>query len=353
MAGNTGTLTLVDLQAERFQSVAEFGLNKVADVLMADEAAYNRQIQDLFALFADRTSDRLRIAGQSASSEMTDVDEIGTAPTQKIGAGATLGFPLRAKQYNIGWSRRWFRAHTPAEMAEQQIGAQQAHLRGLIRDFKRAIYTVANYTFRDRLAVPQLDLAVKAAVNADSFPIPNGPNGETFNAATHQHFTAAASLAVADILALINTVVEHGHGNQVIVAINVADQAAFQALTGFVPFNRPQVIPATTAAAAEQVLDITRMNDRPIGFLGAAVIWVKPWAIAGYAVASAVGDIKKPLVLRTRDGGSPALETMSEFELYPLQAQYKETEYGFGVWTRTNLAVHQFTNATYVSPTIT
>jgi hypothetical protein len=35
-----------------------------------------------------------------------------------------------------------------------------------------------------------------------------------------------------------------------------------------------------------------------------------------------------------------------------MRAQYWETEFGVGCWTRTNGAVHQFTNGTYQNPTI-
>ncbi len=354
MATNTGTLTLKDLLSERFQSVAQFGMDSVVAVIQRDMAAYNRQLTDMFTLLADRTNDRLRIAGASAAGEMIDVDETGTAPTQTAGAGSPLGFPLRAKQFNLGWSRRWFNAHSPAEMAEQTLNAQQAHIRGLIRDMKRAFYTATNSTFRDRLQTPQLDLAVKVFANADSFPIPNGPNGETFTASSHTHYLGAGSLAAADVVSLINTVVEHGHGGRIILAINVADATAVSALTGFVAAQPTTIRLADTVTATVATLDTSRLNDRFIGiFNGVAEVWIKPWAIANYILAFDAEDTRKPLVLRTRNGAAPTLDVVSQFEHYPLQAEYMETEYGFGVWTRTNGAVLYFANATYASPTIT
>jgi hypothetical protein len=172
MATNTGTLTLKDLLSERFQSVAQFGVNTVLEVIQRDQAAYNRQLQGMFDLLADTTADRQRISGASGAGEMIDVDEAGTGPTQKAGAGASLGFPMRAKQWNLGWTRRWFQRHSPAEMAEQTLNGQQAHMRGLIRDMKRAIYTATNATFRDKLATPQVDLLVKAFAERGRLPDP-------------------------------------------------------------------------------------------------------------------------------------------------------------------------------------
>jgi hypothetical protein len=355
MATNTGSLSLKDLLSERFQSVAQFGENTVNAVITRDQATYNTLLANMFDLLADRTRDRLRISGASSAGEMVDVDEQGTAPTQTAGGGSTLGFPLRLKQYNLAWTRRWFNAHSPAEMAEQVLSAQQAHMRGLIRDMKRAIYTATNATFRDRLQTPQLDLGVKAFQNADSFPIPNGPNGETFTASSHQHYTAAASLAIADVLAAISNVLEHGFGSRIIVAINSADAAAFSALTGFVALTPVEIINSVNAAATVERLNTANMGDRMIGRFSpsGAEVWVKPWAVANYAFVFDAGTPLKPLVLRTQDGGAPSLDIVSEYEHYPIRAQFMETAYGFGVWNRLNGAVHQFSNGTYVSPTIT
>ncbi len=354
MATNTGTLTLKDLHSERHQSVATFGMDTIVEVIQRDMAAYNRQLTDMFTLLADRTMDRLRVSGASAAGEMVDVDEVGRAPTQKAGAGATVGFPLRAKQFNLAWTRRWFMAHSPAEMAEQTLNAQQAHMRGLIRDMKRAIYTATNSTIRDRLQAPQIDLAVKVFANADSFPVPNGPNGEIYTAASHTHYTAAAALAAADIVSLINTVVEHGHGARVIMAISATDATAISALTGFVAAQPATIRLADTTASTVATLDTSRLNDRMIGiFNGTAEVWVKPWAIANYVFVFDAEDARKSLVLRTRTGAAPTLDIVSQFEHFPLTADYMETEYGFGVWTRTNGAVYFFAGGTYVSPTIT
>lgn len=355
MAQATGTLVLRDLLTERFQSVAQFGLSTVIEVIQRDQETYNRMLTGMFDLLTQTTNDRLRISGGSTATDMVDVDELGTAPSQKVGAGATVGFPLRAKQYNLAWTYRWYDKKSPAEMAEQTLGAQQAHQRGLVRDMKRAVYGATNSTFRDRLVTPQLDLPVKAFQNADGFPVPTGPNGEIFNSATHQHYTAAASLAAADITAAVNNVVEHGFGTRIIIAINVADQVAFSALTPFIAMQPVTIIPTISAnQMAQRNLDVGRLNDRQVGlYNGVAEVWIKPWAIAGYAFVFDAGDYRKPLVLRTRSGAAPTLEIMSEFQHYPLSAEYMETEYGFAPWNRLNGAVHQFTNGSYVSPTIT
>lgn len=350
MATRTGTHDLTSLLANNQTSAAAFGLDNIQPILAADIEAHNAMVQEVFRDIADTTSDRQRLAGASGGGEMIEVDDYGRSPTQKEVPGATVGFPLRLMQYAIGWTRKWFEIHTPADMALATQAAEKAHLKALVRDMKRAIFVSANYTFRDRLIAPQVDLAVKRLVNADSFAIPDGPNGESFDASTHTHYTSEATLTAANLLASINTVVEHGFGGRVITAISTADQAAVEALTGFQPYVDARLIPSEGDPRTQT--NVTRLNNRAIGIFGPAEVWVKPWAITEYAFTWDADAASKPLVLRTRPNRGPDLRIAAELDAFPLHAQYMEAEYGFGVWTRTNGAVHHFGDALYVDPTI-
>lgn len=352
MAQSTGTLMVADLRSNRFQSAAEFGLDTINEVLQRDLAVHNAIVADMFADMAVTTSDRQRLGGTTGTTTMIEMEESTRPPTQKRVTGVTLGFPLRLRGYAIGWTRKWFEQHSVADLAEQVIAAKDAHVNMLLRDIKRSFYSATNYTFADLLVSPVINLAVKRFANADGMGIPNGPNGETFDGSTHQHYTAAASLAVADINNAVSTVVEHGYGAP-IIAINTANAAAFQALTGFVAFVDSRLTINANANQPLVRLDVTKTNDRPLGYLGAATVWVKPWAIANYAVVYDPTTADKPLVLRTRSGGGPDLAVAAELDGYPLHAQFMEAEYGFGVWNRLNGAVHQFNNGIYQNPTIT
>lgn len=351
MALKTGTHDLASLLENTNTSVAAFGLDNIQPILQADFDAHNRIVREMFTEIADQSNDRQRLAGGSSSGEMVEVDEYGRAPTQKEVPGATVGFPLRKFQYGIGWTREWFEMHTPRDMALAALAAQKAHLKAIQRDLKKALFESANYTFRDRYATPQVDLAVKRLANADGFAIQDGPNGETFNASTHTHYTAEASLTAAGLLSAINTVVEHGHGNAVKVAINIANQAAVEALTGFTPFVDARLLPSDGDPRQQE--NVRVLNNKPIGYFGAAEVWVKPWAIASYAMIWDAADPAKPLVLRTPPGRGPDLRIEAELEAFPLHARYMESKFGFGVWTRTNGAVHYFGGGAYTDPSIT
>lgn len=355
MANNTGSYDISSLLAVRFQSAAAFGLSTIQQVLEADIAAHNMLVQQMLAELCELTTDAQRIYGTSADGEMIEVDEFGRAPTQRSLPGATCGFPLRLFQYNLGWTKKWLSTHTPYDMAIAVQGGEQAHLRAIQREIKRAIFLSSNYTWNDYL-VNKVDLGVKRLLNADGAKIPNGPNGETYAGASHTHYTAEASLTAANLTASINTTIEHGHGGGVKTAIARADEATVRALTGFVGYLDARVIAATNAQSATPnlTLDVSRLDNRPIGVFAGSEIWVKPWAIQNYAFTWDAASPNKTLAFRQRDGNAlQGLQIAAEWDDHPLYAQFMEAEFGVGVWTRTNGSVHYFGGGSYTDPTIT
>ena len=136
------------------------------------------------------------------------------------------------------------------------------------------------------------------------------------------------------------------------IYIAQANETAFRALTGFVPYIDPRLTLGTASNQPTVRLDITRMNNRAIGIYGAAEVWVKPWMIANYLVVfDAAGD-SKPLAVREDRTGSLDLQRVAELDDHPLRVDYFESYFGVGAFTRTNGAVLYFANATYTDPTI-
>lgn len=348
---STGTFDISTLLETRFQSAAGFGLDRIQEVLEADVAAHNAIVEEMVGGMCEVTADRQRRYGTSASGEMVEVDEYGRSQTQVDRPGATVGFPMRLFQFGLGWTAKWFETHTPADMATAVQNAEKAHLRRVQREIKRAVYLSANYTFNDFL-VDKVDLAVKRFVNADSAGVPDGPNGETFDGSSHTHYDAINGLTAAATKTLINDVIEHGHGNSVRLAISRTDETTVRALTGFVAYPDPRIIYRATDTPGT-TLDISRLDNRPIGIFEGAEVWVKPWAIASYLFAWDDGDPMKPLAFRQREAQTlQGLRIAATLNTHPLYAQYMEAEFGVGVWTRTNGGVLYFGGASYTDPTI-
>lgn len=348
----TGTQDISTLLAARFSSAAAYGLDSIQQVLAADIAAHNALVADMVGELADVTTDRQRIYGTSVSGEMVEVDEYGRAPTQKNVAGATSGFPLKLYQYALGWTAKWMQIKTPADLAEGTLGAEKAHLKAVQKAIKQALFNNTNYTYVDYL-VDGVSLGVKRLVNADGAAIPDDPFGNTFDGSSHTHYDANATLTAAKVTSTIETVVEHGFGGAVRVAINRGDETAFRALSGFTAYQDPRLVfGASTTGVPETRLDISRLDNRAIGLFGAAEVWVKPWVPRYYLFAWDAGSPQKPLAFRQRDAQTlQGLRIAATMDEYPLYAQYMEAEYGVGVWNRTNGACLYFNNASWANPT--
>lgn len=346
----TGHYTIEDLLEVDFQSVAEFGRQTIREVLQRDLEAHNEIMEEMVSDLADVDTDRQRIYGSSSNGDMVEVDEHGRSPTQKETHGATVAFPLRLFQYSLGWTEKWMRTNTPADMAQSTISAEKSHRRRVQDEIRRAIFESSNYTFQDHL-VDNVDLDVKRLVNADGAPIPDGPFGETFDGSSHTHYLANASLTNAVANSLVDHIVEHGHGQNVKIYINRADATAWKGLSDFNEYEDPRMIFRASDVPDERV-DITQLDNKAIGIFNAAEVWVKPWIPQNYALCIDIGgDSEPPLVFRQRDAESlQGLRTAAEIARFPLITEHMEAEFGLGVWNRTNGAVLQFNNSTYQDP---
>ncbi len=357
MAGRTGTHDITTLLAATTQNVARFGYDNIQAILDADMANWNVMIEQMVSDFAEISTDRLRIMGSSTNNYATRVNEYGRSATQLETPPSQVAFPLEIYQYATGWTQKYLIQATPYDIAIRQIAAQKSFYRAVMGAVKSALYLSANYTFPD-YAVDNISLNVKRLANADGMAIPDGPNGEVFNGTTHTHYLANASLTAAAAIAAINTVIEHGYGGEVRVYIAAADEAAWRALAGFNAYLDPRlraVIPVTGATGVpEGTLNITRLDNRPIGIFGSAEVWVKPWAIPNYALIFDSSPVNKTLVFRQRTQSElQGMRLAAEIDVFPMHAQYWEFEFGVGVWTRLNGAVLYYASGTYADPAIT
>lgn len=354
-----GTNSAIDTLASiNNTNVAAYGEDRAFAEIERALEIHNRITGEMMMDFVEVSTDRQRRYGGTDTMAMDELDEYGRADAQKITAGATVGFPLRLYGISLQWTRKYMQNATPAELAAQTTAAMDADVKALQREVKRALFYATNVTFTDRL-VDSVSLAVKRLVNADSQPIPQGPNGESFTAASHTHYawTASTSIAAADLTALILLITEHYNTGQVVVNINAAQETAVRALTGFTAITPVFVTPATSSAAIVEPYDTASTGDRKIGYFGPnyAEVWVKPWVPSGYLHAFNAAA-PKALVMRVRNQNGGNLELVFEDEAHPLRARGWEREFGVGVWNRTNGAVLYIDTGSagaYVAPTIT
>jgi hypothetical protein len=353
-----GTLGTLDTLASSQQTIAQYGEDRAFSDIQRSLEIDNRILMESMSPLVERTTDRQRRYGGTANMTMQEVDEFGRSDAQKVAAGVTVGFPLRLFDISVQWNRKFFQNATAAELAAQMTAAQASYRRKVLLEMKKALFNPMNYTFEDAL-VDHVDLSVKRLVNADSAAIPLGPNGGTFDGATHTHYIARVStLAATDIDAVINTVIEHHAEGRPMLYINRASESAvrgFNSAGQFLAYQPVTIQPSDDSIRARGgTLAGTPIDNRAIGIWGTSntEVWVKPWVPANYMFAWVAGA-PAPLVFRTRNAGGGGLTVAADDELHPLRAETLEAEFGFGVWTRTNGAVLYTGGTSYTAPTLT
>lgn len=354
MTLRTGTFDISSLLLVKHQSVVEYGEDTIARVLQADINAHNLVVSDMLGTLAQDTTDRQDLSGTSIGGEFVEIDEYGRVATQKEIPGTPVAYPMRKYGYGVGWTRDWLKQATPADLALRVQQIKKADLKNIRRQIQLSLFHATNYTFVDYL-IDRYPLGVKRLANADGAEIPEGPYGEAFDGSTHTHYMARAStLAASDIDAVILNVTEHALTSKVVLVINQSNVAAIDALAGFTPLTGPYVNPGSASDTTVRRLDVTRSDNRLVGYWnGAYEVWTKPWAVANYVLAYDAASAVKPLKRRQRvQPGLRGLRLVADIDLYPLKAEYMEREFGFGVWNRTAAAILYIGGTTWTDPVI-
>lgn len=343
MYGTHGVLDQLRLITD--QTVLNYGEDTLAADFRRSLDAHNALVDDMVAPLVETTTDRIRRYGTDARMQMVKIDEYTRADVQKAKpAGVDIGFPLDGFQIALQWTRRFLQVSTPGDLAITMIAAQRADIGNVRAQVQTALFKPTNnLTYVDRM-IDNVTLPVRALLNADGAAIPEDEFGTTWNGATHQHYLGTASFAAADVNAVLDTVIEHGVGGEMVLYINRAQEAAIRGFANFTEYTQPLINPGPGSTEDQAVGGPLRpfdLNNRPIGvWNGNTVVWVKSWIPAGYVLALDTDPGRKVLARRRREGVNlDTLALVANDEDYPLRAQTMEREFGVGVWARENAAV--------------
>lgn len=355
-----GTLQIIDtLATYNNTSVLAFGEEQLNGFLQQILQAYERFIAELMSEFVGVVPSRETSYGVNTNTtDMVDLDEFGVADASKVPfAPSSVGFPLRRRGAALQWTRDYLNTTSPQELAYQVLALTEADTRRFYADLRRALFTAANNTaYIDRM-VDNRNFTLRALVNADSQAIPPKTIDATiFDASTHTHYLGTGSFVEANLLALEETVREHGLGGGTMrVYINAAQEATVRGFSGFNAYTDPRLIYGSGVTRADANVDFLTTEDRAIGFHGPAEVWVKPWMPASYVLCCVVGGVDNPVIgLRQPEGtlaASANLRIVAQFDRFPLHADAYERIVGLAVWNRVRAAVLYTGNATYATPT--
>lgn len=359
-APNYGTSNILDTLAANVQTIAQIGEDTIWDGVDKLLATHNRILTELTSNLVERSTDRLRAWGGQPEMGMEELDEYAMPDAQKVTTGTTCGYPLRKYGATLQWTYSYFKKARGKDIAAQLKSMINADVNLVTKMVKTALFNPTNYNFVDRLVdnvSASIPLPVKALINADSSPIPPGPNGESFNGASHTHYTAVASggtMTEAEFAANLVNVLEHFRTGSAMIYINQAEEATVRGYTDFRPFYDSSTIVSVDTTRGNGTLDVVQIYNRAIGTYRGAEVWVKPWMPASYVLALMnTPEAPKPLVWRFDEDYGDGLALKFEDENHPLRARSYERYFGLGAWGRLSAAILYKGGTSYAAPTFT
>ena len=349
-----GTLSIFDTSLAS-RGIVEYGLDNAYEQVKAVLDAHNAQVNGMLGELCEDSPDYLRSYGGDSGIVMQTIEEFGAAEGQKIVERVNIGFPLEHFEVSLQHTREYLQHATLGDLSKDVNGALDADLRNTRYLIQTAVFNDDNATWVDRRDRSLgLSLPLKAWYNADSGPVAVGPNGESFDGATHTHFIANTSVTNANLQALLDKVAEHGTlgGQGLRLYINIAHEATVRGFADFVAHIGVDLIKSPMDINTPTALTYTNRYDRSIGQFQGAEVWVKSWMPANYLFAFNVLGMDKPLLRRIPKIGNGDLRIIGESDMFPLHAKVWGRDIGISVWNRANGAVWYTASGSYAEPTL-
>ena len=355
-----GTFTLEELFARDFGAASEsVRMENVATTISRILADTSAQMDEMLSDFSETSEDVSRMWGSFLDGEAVEVhDDQAKAPGSTPAKGQQLQFPLRLIKKSTGFSALWLKKATPADMARKVGDITFALNQRVVDEVKFALFNKTRANSTDWLTNGVTLTLVQPFINADGKPIPNAiGTGESFTAASHQHYvgTVGASLAAADIDALIENVQEHGL-NGLELRINEANVSTLAGLasTKFEALRHTVIVGGQGDTVSGDDPANLVLGNRLAGYWDGIPVWTKVYVPSGYYMCIATGAQEKPLVRRVDSAlGSGAIVPLAQYGDSVLSAQEFMQAYGFGAYNRAACAFldagHQ---TTYSNPTL-
>ena len=358
MPNKYGTFNLEELFAQDFgassESVRMDNVAKTINRILADTSA---QLNEMVSDFAEQSEDESRMWGSFLDGEAVRVsDDVAKAPPSTPKKGQKLEFPLHMFKKASGFTNLWLRKAKPADLARKVGDITNALNQKMVDEIRYALFNKTRADVPDFLTNGVTLTLVQPFINADSKPIPNAiGSGTSFTASTHQHYkgTVGASLAVADIDALISNVQEHGL-NGLELRINEADVATLAALasTKFEALRHTVIIGGAGDTVNSDDPANLNLGNRLVGYWDGVPVRTKVYVPDNYymCIATVAGD--SPLVQRVdSDYASGAIFPLTKYGDSVLTCEEFAQVYGFGAYNRAACAfLKGDAQTTYTNP---
>lgn len=345
-----GFQNLTDLFAQRISAV-DYSIIRTA---LTEFAQFQTETTNaLFAEMARNTVEFKERVLLPASHEMQPLPEDGTPDPQHGGAYIETAYPMRRAGFSFGMNREVRAKMTVGELNEKVIEAEGADTRWILRAMLAALYTNANYTFKDP---DKGDLTVRSLAKAADGSVYINQSGNMATATHHIAQAAGIADATNPYTTLYNLLSAHPSNRRPFVAyIPTNLVASTMLLASFVEYvgdNRDLIAYATNIDyAQDSIAQYLSFGSRVLGVTDGMVVIEAKVLPDDYIVAKANTNIP-PLVYRQEPEAD-----LQGLQVVPFQVNsnlWKEDFYrkgGFGVRNPVAAAVCRVGNGAYAIPT--
>lgn len=343
-----GFHTIADAAA---RTVNDVTVPVVSDAIQQALTEHNRQIDALFGLFIERTTDFKTVFRTSTAGRLQPLEESGRARPIRVAGKYEVAFPLQ--KGGIAWGAT---REGKAKMTVQQVNDTLASMfiadNRWVRDhILAALFANVSWNYKDEVAGT---LAIQGLANGDTVPYQIISGGDA--SATDNHYLAqAAGIADAtDPFPVIYTeLMEHPEngGGRVYAMFNSAHSTTVQGLAGFTKAGDPNI--RLGANTDELIGDFgAPVPGKVLGYHDAGV-WLIEWngVPANYIIAG-VTTAEKPIRMREHpEAELQGFKQVAERPDHPFWEAHYERIAGFGAWNRVGAVVYRVSNGTYAVPT--
>ena len=335
-------------------------LNGIWDEFAQTLEAANNQRGALIDLLTFRTTDRSDTVLQApaGTAEFEDASEYGVPTSSRAEAATiTLGYDFRWKDFATRYTWQYLADATAKQVESLHNGALAADSRLQYKTVLRALFNNSNRTSQ------ATDATIYALWNGDGTPIPEY-NGNTFDAAMHNHYMTTATATLTDpkdVEDLQEQVLHHGYGeedgSQLVILCNRAEAdviAGWRAGVGGASFDFISSDTSVPYLTTEQLVGQRpqgQLNGMKIsGQYGHALIAPTSLIPAGYLACVAVGGSTPVIGLREHANFPGLVMIPGAQPEHPVIGSYYVHGIGAGVRQRGAAAVLQVTAGTYTAP---
>lgn len=330
-------------------------LNTVWAEIAAANEAYNTAQQALVSLLTFKTTTTGDAVPQAASlPAFESASEFGVPQSIRQGGALPVGYSFTDADLRIGWTWKFLRSATAAQVKDLANTAMKADMRNLSS-------TVLNRLLSNVTGTNENGTPVYGLYSADGM-IPPSYMGTNFDG-NHQHYLVSGGVKIDsdDLSAIVHHTTEHGYGldagSKIVVLCNPNEADVIASFRAGQTNNQSAVAEHSfipSAAAPPYLTTETLVGERAPANLGGVPItgsygraWIAetPLMPAGYVAAVAVG-IGGPgsNVIGFRehpDASYRGLRIIPGMGPYPIQDAFYQRSFGVGVRHRGAACVMQ------------